>query len=72
MTTKKKTSDFGTIVGENDADVFDNPTVDSPKVCQIKPGRVVRILSKPNKKFVGIGITNTVLGFVQKENIKVE
>lgn len=68
----KKTSKFGTIVGDKDVDVLDNPAVGSPKICQLRPGRVVQVISKPNKKFIGIGITNSIIGFIPKDNLKVE
>ena len=68
----KKTSKFGTIVGDKDIDVLDNPTVGSPTIWQLRPGRVVQVISKPNKKFIGIGITNSIIGFIPKDNLKVE
>ena len=72
MITKKKKSNFGVVIGEEEIDVLDNPEEGAPKACQISPGRKVKILSEPNKKYYGIGITKSVVGFVLKKNIKVE
>lgn len=74
MISRKKKSNIGIIVSKDgaDADVFDNPGEGSPKLCQIKPGRKVKVLSRPNKDFVGIEVTHAVVGFVLKKNIKVE
>lgn len=70
MITKKKLSDYGVIVGNEEVDVLDNPEDGAPKVCQLHPGRTVRLLSKPNKKYLGIGVTKAVMGFVLKENVE--
>lgn len=70
MATKK--IKFGVIVDCEEANVLDSPEAGSPIVCQIKAGTRVVVLSKPNKKFVGIGVSHSVLGFVAKEFIKAE
>ena len=70
MATKK--IKFGRIVDCEEAKVLDSPEVGSPVVCQIKAGTRVVVLSKPNKKFVGVGVSHSVLGFVAKEFVKAE
>ena len=74
MISRKKKSNAGIIINEDgaDVDVYDNPDLGSPKFCQIKPGRRVKVLSHPNKDFVGIEVTHAVVGFVLKKNIKME
>lgn len=70
MATKK--IKFGRIVDCEEAKVLDSPEIGSPIVCQIKAGTRIVILSKPNKKFVGVGVSHSVLGFVEKEFVKAE
>lgn len=71
MAAKKKI-DYGKIVNCKEADVIDNPKKDSPLVCQVKAGNMVKIISKPNKYYYGVGISNTVVGFILREYVKVE
>ena len=63
---------FGRIVDCEEANVLDAPEEGSPIVCQAKAGTKVVILSKPNRKFIGIGVSHSVLGFVKKEYVKTE
>ena len=63
---------FGRIVDCEETKVVDSPEEGSPTVCQIKAGTRVVILSKPNKRYIGIGVSHSVLGFVKKEYVKAE
>ncbi len=72
MTVKKKKNSYGIIINCDEASVLDTPEDGSPLVCQLKAGDKVQILSKPNKNFFGVGISNSVIGFVSKKHIKAE
>ena len=72
MISKRKKSNWGTIVNCEEADVLDSPEVGAPLVCQLRAGKRIKIISKPNKNYIGIGITNSVVGFVKKDYIETE
>lgn len=72
MISRKKKSDYGRIVNCKEANVLDNPEDGAPLVCQLKAGDVVKILSKPNRNYYSIGVSNSVIGFVSKDCIEAE
>lgn len=55
-----------------DAKVLDNPVDDAPVVCEIAPGKRLQVISKPNKNFYGVGISNSVVGFIRRDDVKTE
>lgn len=69
---KQKKIEHGVIVDCKEADALDLPEDGAPIVCQLSAGRRVLILSKPNKRYYGIGISPSVVGFVRKEFVKAE
>lgn len=71
MTKKNKKEEFAVVIKE-EADVTDNPVEGSPIVCLLSKKQRVKIISKPNKKFYGVGISNSVVGFVRKDDVKTE
>lgn len=72
MITRKKKSNYGRIANCKEVRVLDTPENGAPLVCQIRAGKRVKVISKPNKNFIGIGITNSVVGFIPKDNIEME
>ena len=72
MAKKTKKEEYAVVVSEKDAKVLDNPTEGSPIICEVRKGRRVKILSKPNKKFYGVGISNSVVGFIHRDDVKTE
>ena len=72
MVRKIKKEKFAIVISEKDAKVLDNPMVGSPVVCELSKGTKVKIISKPNKQFYGIGISNSVVGFVARKDVKTE
>lgn len=72
MISRKKNSEWGIIVNCEEARIYDSPDKSAPLVCQLRAGKRVKILSRPNRDFVGIGVTNSVVGFVLKDYIKAE
>ena len=71
MAKKTKKVEWGVVISEKDAKVFDNPEEGSPLVCVLPVRQKVKIISKPNKKFYGVGVSPSVVGFVQRTDIKV-
>lgn len=69
---KKDKDQYGRIVNCPEAKVLDTPEVGSPLICQLSAGKRVKIISKPNKTFVGIQVSPSVYGFVKKDFIKAE
>lgn len=67
---KTNKTEYGVIVNCEFADVLDTPEQGAPLICQLNAGRRVKKVSKPNKRFVGVEVTNSVIGFVDKEFIK--
>ena len=72
MAKKTKKEEWGIVISEEDAKVFDNPEEGSPVVCELTKGQKVKIISKPNKKFYGIGVSPSIVGFIHKADIKVD
>ena len=72
MISKRKKSNWGTIVNCEEVDVLDSPEIGSPLVCQLRAGKRIKIISKPNKNYYGVGITNSVVGFVEKDYVEAE
>lgn len=72
MAKKTKKEEWGIVISEGDAKVFDNPEEGSPVVCELAKGQKVKIISKPNKKFYGIGVSPSIVGFIHKADIKVD
>lgn len=72
MIRKKKDDKYGRIVNCSEANVVDTPEIGSPIVCQLSAGKRVKIVSKPNKNYVGVQVSPAVYGFVIKEFIKAE
>ena len=72
MILKKKKIDYGIIVDCKEANVLDTPEKGSPLVCQLKAGDKIKIVSKPNKYYYGVSVSNSVTGFVSREFVKVE
>ena len=72
MISKRKKSNWGTIVNCEEVDVLDSPDIGSPLVCQLRAGKRIKIISKPNKNYYGVGITNSVVGFVEKDYVEAE
>lgn len=72
MIKRSKKEDFAVVISEKDARVLDNPVEDSPVVCELSKGKRVRIISKPNKKFYGVSISNSVVGFIRRDDVKTE
>lgn len=71
MTSKKQKSSYG-IINRKEVNVVDNPRKGSPLVCQLKMGDKVKIISKPNKYYYGVGISNSVVGFVSRDYVETE
>ena len=71
MAKKTKKEEWGIVISKKDARVIDNPEEGAPLVCQLPTGAKIKILSKPNKKFYGIGVSPSVVGFVHRTDIKV-
>lgn len=69
---KKDKDQYGRIVNRTEVKVLDTPEDGAPFICQLSAGKRVKIVSKPNKNFVGIQISPSVYGFVKKEFIKAE
>lgn len=72
MAMKKKNSGYIVSKDGRDVKILDNPEINAGLVCEIPDGIKVKIVSKPNKQFYGIGVSESVVGFVQKEFLKVE
>lgn len=72
MIKRSKKEDFAVVISEEDARVLDNPVEDSPVICELPKGKRVRIISKPNKSFYGVGISNSVVGFIRRDDVKTE
>ena len=72
MAKKTKKEEYAVVISEEDAKVLDNPVDGSPIICELAKGRKIKIISKPNKKFYGIGISNSVVGFIRREDVKTE
>lgn len=72
MISKRKKSNWGTIVNCEEVDVLDSPEIGSPLVCQLRAGKRIKIISKPSKNYYGVGITNSVVGFVEKDYVEAE
>lgn len=75
--TKKNKEEYVVVLAKTfpklkDAKVLDNPVDDAPVVCEIAPGKRLQIISKPNKKFYGVGISNSVVGFIRRDDVKTE
>lgn len=71
MAKKTKKEEWGTVISKGESKVYDNPVDSAPMVCVLVPGQKIKILSKPNKKFYGIGVSPSVVGFVHRTDIKV-
>lgn len=71
MAKKTKKDEWGVVISKKDVKVLDNPVEGSPLVCVLPVGQKVKIISKPNKKFYGVGVSPSVVGFVQRTDIKV-
>lgn len=71
MAKRTKKEDYAVIIKE-EAKVVDNPEEGSPVVCLLSRGNRVKIISKPNKKFYGVGISNSVVGFINREDVTTE
>lgn len=69
---KKDKDQYGRIVNCSEVRVLDTPEVGAPYICQLSAGKRVKIVSKPNKTFVGIQVSPSVYGFVKKDFIKAE
>ena len=68
---RKTKSGYGVIVNsDKEVKVLDAPELGAPLVCQIPVGTKVKIVSTPNKSFYGIGVSQSVIGFIPKDNIK--
>lgn len=73
MATKKtKKIERGVIANCEEARVVDVPEDTAPIVCQLSAGTKVKIISKPNKRYYGIGVSPSVIGFVNKEFVEVK
>ena len=70
MATKK--IKYGRIANCEEAKILDAPEDGAPIICQAKAGTRIVILSKPNRKYLGIGVSHAVLGFVEKEFVEAE
>lgn len=70
MAKKTKKATYAVVIKE-EAKVVDNPVEKSPVVCLLSKGQKVKILSRP-KKFYGVGISNSVVGFIKREDVTTE
>ena len=69
---KTKKEEFAVVTSKEEAKVFDVPEEGAPIVCELSSGKKVKIISKPNKKFYGVGISNSVIGFIKRDDVKTE
>ena len=72
MVKKTKKKEFAIVISKKDVKVIDNPVAGSPVVCELSKGTKVKIISKPNKQFYGVGISNSVVGFISRNDVKTE